>query len=332
MILTTLFVSTLALAAGFALDLIFGDPLRLPHIVRLIGKCISKFERLFRKPDRAQQAQYWSGIGFVCAVIAACTLLPALFLYCAYRIHLVAGWVLETFLCYQLIAVKDLRAESMQVYRCLAEHDLDGARRMLSRIVGRDTQQLDGDGVTRAAVETVAENTADGAASPLFFLMLGGAALGCLYKAVNTMDSMVGYKNETYLHFGRAAAKLDDALNFIPARLCALFMLVASFLLKYDADNALRIGQRDRLKHASPNSAHTEAVCAGALRIRLAGPSYYEGRLEDKLYIGDDLRAIEYADIQRANRLLYGTALLFFLFVLGVRSCCMAAIYMATAT
>jgi adenosylcobinamide-phosphate synthase len=256
--------------------------------------------------------------------------IPLILLIILYRFFPPAALALEVILAWQLIAVKDLRGESMAVYRCLAADDLEGARRRVARIVGRDTGGLDREGIIRAAVETVAENTGDGVASPLFYLMLGGAVPGCAYKAVNTLDSMVGYKNQRYLDFGRTAAKLDDALNFIPSRLCALCMIGASFMLSLDGRGALRVWRRDRRNHASPNSAQTEAVCAGALGIRLAGPLVYGGVLEDKPYIGDDRRPVRADDIILANRLLYTTAVLLFLLALGVRICCMAAIFFAT--
>jgi adenosylcobinamide-phosphate synthase len=252
---------------------------------------------------------------------------PLAILFCVYRVHPVAGFIVESFLCYQIMAVRDLKVESMKVYNYLKRDDLAGARWAVSRIVGRDTENLDADGVARAAVETIGENTADGVIAPLFYLALGGAVLGCFYKAVNTMDSMVGYKNEKYLRFGRTAARLDDVLNFLPSRLCALLLIAASALLRLDAANAARIWRRDRRNHESPNSAQSEAACAGALRIRLGGPAFYEGRLEEKPYIGDALRPIEAEDIARANRLLYVTAALMFVIVMGVRLCCMAAIF-----
>lgn len=199
------------------------------------------------------------------------------------------------------------------------EKDIGRARKAVSMIVGRDTGGLDEAGVTRAAVETVAENASDGVVAPLFYIMLGGATLGCLYKAANTLDSMVGYRNERYIDFGRFAAKLDDVLNFIPSRLCALLMIGAARLCRMDAKNALRVWKRDRFKHASPNSAQTEAVMAGALRVRLAGNAYYFGRLYEKPYIGDDLRPIEAGDIRRSHSLLYVTAALMLLLALIIR-------------
>jgi adenosylcobinamide-phosphate synthase len=343
-----IFISTLAIAAGFVLDLFLGDPPGMPHVVRFMGKGIAVLEPRFRGPRVADgSAGHGSppsdssppdggarlrraGFFFVCAVMLLSAGLPLLIIVLGYRFVPPAAFLLETFLSWQLIAVKDLRVESMAVYRRLEAGDLPGARKQVARIVGRDTAALDEAGVVRAAVETVAENTGDGVASPLFYLMLGGAVLGCCYKAVNTMDSMVGYKNERYIDFGRIAAKLDDALNFIPSRLCALLMIFSSFLLAFDGRGAWRVWRRDRRNHASPNSAQTEAVCAGALGLRLAGPLYYEGVLEDKPTIGDDTRPVETRDIIRANRLLYATAVLLFVLVMGVRICCMAVISFAT--
>ena len=207
----------------------------------------------------------------------------------------------------------------MKVYDRLRADDLPGARRAVSMIVGRDTQALTEEGVTKAAVETVAENTSDGEIAPLLFLALGGAPLGLLYKAGNTMDSMVGYKNERYLYFGWAAAKLDDVLNWIPARLSAWLLVVSAYLLGMDGRNAARIYKRDCRKHASPNSAQTEAACAGALRVQLAGDAYYFGTLYKKPTIGDNLRPICTEDIRRANRLLYAASFLALALLLVMR-------------
>jgi adenosylcobinamide-phosphate synthase len=330
------------LAAGFVLDLIAGDPPGIPHIVRFFGALISALEKLFRRLSEESSTDYMDksnddrgttvygflwGLLFCASVVLVSVGIPAVLILWAYLLHPIVGVVLETLLIYQLIAVKDLRVESMRVFYELKNGKLPEARRALSMIVGRDTERLDEDGVTRAAVETVAENASDGAASPLFYIALGGAAAGCLYKAVNTMDSMVGYKNERYLYFGRAAARLDDALNFIPSRLCALLMVVVAAPLGFDAKGAARIWRRDGRKHASPNSAQTEAACAGALDLRLAGPAFYEGRLEQKPFIGDDTRPIEAEDIVRANKLHYGASILMFILAMGVRICCMVAIF-----
>ena len=223
----------------------------------------------------------------------------------AYRLHPAAGFALELLWSWQALALRGLAGESGKVYAELARDDLPAARKAVSRIVGRDTAALTAEGVTKAAVETVAENFSDGVAAPLFYLLIGGAPLGLAYKAVNTMDSMVGYKNKRYIDFGRAAAHLDDAANFLPARLAALLWIAAAGLAGFDAKNAWRIWRRDRFCHASPNSAQTESACAGALGVQLAGPAFYFGEYYDKPTIGDGSRPVEPADILRANRMLY---------------------------
>jgi len=223
----------------------------------------------------------------------------------AYRLHPAAGFALELLWCWQALALRGLADESGKVYAELARGDLPAARKAVSRIVGRDTAALTAEGVTKAAVETVAENFSDGVAAPLLYLLIGGAPLGLAYKAVNTMDSMVGYKNKRYIDFGRAAAHLDDAANFLPARLAALLWIAAAGLAGFDAKNAWRIWRRDRFCHASPNSAQTESACAGALGVQLAGPAFYFGEYYDKPTIGDGSRPVEPADILRANRMLY---------------------------
>jgi adenosylcobinamide-phosphate synthase len=319
-----------ALAAGFVLDLLFGDPQGFPHIARLTGRLILALEKVFFPQDsRDNAALFWGGFLFCFSVLFVCTGIPGLLLFWAYELHPAAGFVVETLFIYQFIAVKDLRVESMRVHERLKNGDVEGAKAALSMIVGRDTGGLDEAGISRAAVETVAENCSDGAASPLFYIALGGAAGGAFYKAANTLDSMVGYKNERYLYFGRAAALLDDALNFLPSRLCALCMIAASAPLGYDARGAARVWRRDRRKHASPNAAQTEAACAGALGIRLAGPAFYEGKREEKPFIGDDTRPVGPEDIVRANRLHYAASVMVFVLAMGVRLCCTAAIFTA---
>ncbi len=301
--------SLLAVAAGFFLDLLLGDPENLWHPVRAIGWLISKSEavlrRLFPKTPRGELA---AGAVLAVFVPAVCFAAPFFLLRLLGAVHPLLSFAAESILCWQALAVKSMKTESMRVCRALTGKDLPGARRAVSRIVGRDTAALDEAGVIRAAVETVAENTGDGVIAPLLFLFCGGAPLGFLYKAVNTMDSMVGYRNERYLYFGRAAARLDDAANFIPARVSALLMIAAAFLLRYDGKNAARIFRRDRYRHLSPNSAQTESVCAGALGLRLGGDSFYFGRLCHKPTLGDALRPPEPEDIVRADRLLYVSA------------------------
>lgn len=311
-------ISLAACITGFLLDFIFGDPVWLYHPVRVIGNFISFGEKTLRKIFRktpggelAAGAILWfltAGLSF---------LIPFAVLAGAQMLHPVLRFLIESFWCYQILAARCLVNESGKVYDRLKENDLPGAKKAVSMIVGRDTENLTVEGVTKAAVETVAENTSDGVTAPLLFLILGGAPLGFLYKAVNTMDSMLGYKNEKYLYFGRFPARMDDVFNYIPSRITALFMIAAAFLTGMDGKNAWKIYLRDRRKHASPNAAQTEAVCAGALRVRLAGDAVYFGRLYKKEYLGDSLRPIEAEDIRRAGRLMYVTAVLM-LIIFGV--------------
>ena len=315
-------LSTLGLCAGFVLDLTLGDPQGWPHIVRGIGGMIAALEKVFYPMKNKRLG----GALLVLSVLLVCAALPATLLYVAWRLSPWAYLALEALLCWQFIALKSLRTESWKVYDELIKDDLPAARKAVSMIVGRDTAALDEAGVTRAAVETVAENASDGVIAPLFYLALGGAAFGMFYKAVNTMDSMIGYKNERYMDFGRFAAKLDDCMNYLPSRLSALLMIAMARLCGLDAKSARRIWKRDRRKHASPNSAQTEAAMAGALHVRLAGNAYYFGKLYQKPYIGDDLRSIEPKDILLSHRLLYAASILMFLLVLAVRGCLYAAL------
>ena len=299
-------MSGLAVLGGFVLDAVFGDPAWLPHPVVLMGKCISKLEKTLRaRFPKTQQGELLAG-----AVLAFCLpvgtfLLTSAVCLLAAKISPWLGLAVQMFWCGQALAAKGLVQESRNVYNKLVKPDLPAARKAVSRIVGRDTENLTAEGVTKAAVETVAENASDGVIAPLLYMLLGGAPLALTYKAVNTMDSMVGYKNETYLYFGRAAAKLDDVANYIPSRLAALLWAAAAALTGNDAKGAWRIWRRDRRNHASPNSAQTESACAGALGVQLAGPAYYFGEYYPKPTIGDALRPIEPQDILRANRMMY---------------------------
>ncbi len=316
------FYSFLALLLGSLLDLLVGDPHGWPHIVRGYGWLIAHWEkRLYPMANKRL-----AGRLLVLGMLLVSGLVPLALLTLAWRLSPWAYLVVETLLCWQLLAVKSLRVESLPVYTALDRGDLPAARQAVSMIVGRDTDRLDEGGVTRAAVETVAENASDGVAAPLFYLMLGGSVLGCMYKAVNTMDSMVGYRNDRYLDYGRCAARLDDLVNYLPSRLCALVMVAVSFLCGLDGRGAWRIWRRDRRNHASPNSAQTEAVMAGALRVQLAGDAWYFGQRHEKPTIGDDLRPIEPKDILRAHRLLYGTAAALLLLALLFRGCVYGAL------
>ena len=300
-----------ALVLGFILDLLIGDPHFLYHPIRLVGNLISVTEKGLRKIfPKTEKGELTAGVFLVLIVTGISTAVPCLLLYGARRLNPWLYFAVQTVMCYQLLATRSLKDESMKVCDRLKAEDLPGARYAVSMIVGRDTQVLDETGVTKAAVETVAENTSDGIIAPMLFLAIGGAGLGYFYKSINTMDSMVGYKNEKYLYFGRAAAKLDDVMNCLPSRISALLMIAACTFTGLDRKNAFRIWKRDRFNHASPNSAQTEAVMAGALGVQLAGDAWYFGTLCKKKTIGDAIRPIEYEDIRRANRLLYGTAVL----------------------
>ncbi len=299
-----------AFLGGFLLDLILGDPCQLPHPVRFMGAMITKIEKKILKPDAIDQRKYYLGIWMVLLVLGGTAVVSAAIQAAGYGIHPWAGTVVEMLMTYQILAARCLEVESMKVYKALKEGNTKGARQAVSMIVGRDTALLDEEGIAKAAIETVAENTSDGVIAPMLYTALGGPVLGFLYKAVNTMDSMVGYKNDTYLWFGRAAARLDDAVNYIPARISAYLMIAAAFLggKEFSGKRAAHIYRRDNRKHASPNAAQTEAVCAGALGIRLAGDASYFGKIVKKPCIGDDLRKVQWEDIKRANKLMYLTA------------------------
>ncbi len=310
-----------AMIAGFALDAALGDPHGWPHPVKLIGKQIDFEEGLLRKYvfaeaekagdawplDRAQTERL-GGAALTADVALAAPLVAWGSLKLLEKVHPLCALVGESILCYQLVAARSLRDESMKVYDALEADDLPGARKAVGMIVGRDTESLDEEGVAKAAVETVAENVSDGVVAPLLFMSLGGAPAAAFYKAVNTLDSMVGYKNERYANVGTASAKLDDVLNFVPARVSGALMCAAAQLTGLDAKGAWRIFKRDRRNHTSPNSAHTEAACAGALDVQLGGGHYYFGEYVEKPTIGDDVRPIETEDIKRANKLMYATA------------------------
>ena len=309
-----------AVLGGFLLDALFGDPAWLPHPVVLMGRCISALEKQLRTALPKTPRGELAGGAAVAAVLPLGTLaVTGLACWAAARLHPALGLALQMLWCGQALAAKGLAQESRNVYKELAKGDLPAARRAVARIVGRDTQNLTAAGVTRAAVETVAENTSDGVIAPLLYMLLGGAPLALTYKAINTMDSMLGYKNEKYLYFGRCAAKLDDAANWLPSRLAGLLWVAAAALTGNSARGAWRIWRRDRRRHASPNSAQTESACAGALGVQLAGPAYYFGEYYDKPTIGDPLREIEPRDILRANRMMYAESLLALVLGLAVR-------------
>lgn len=306
-----------AVLGGFVLDAIFGDPAWLPHPVVLMGKAITALEKRLRTQfPKTPQGELCGGAVLAAILPVGTFLITALVCRLAAALHPLAELAVQMFWCAQALAAKGLAQESRNVYKELQKQDLPAARKAVARIVGRDTQNLTAEGVTKAAVETVAENASDGVIAPLLYMLLGGAPLALTYKAINTMDSMLGYKNQKYLYFGRAAARLDDVANYLPSRLAGLLWVAAAALTGSSARGAWKIWRRDRHNHASPNSAQTESACAGALGVQLAGPAYYFGEYYDKPTIGDALRPVEPKDILRADRMMYAESLL--ALVLGI--------------
>lgn len=300
-----------AIVAGFILDLLFGDPRWLPHPICLIGNLIGFLEKHLRRIfSFSNIALLFGGFVMVVIVLSLSYLIPYFILQEAEKISIWLAFALETLMFYQIFATKCLKDESMKVYEALKNSDINDARLKLSWIVGRDTKNLTEDEITKGAVETVAENTADGIIAPMFYMFIGGAPLAFLYKGINTMDSMVGYKNDKFLYFGRCAAKLDDLANLIPARITGIAMILAAYLLSLDAKQAWKTFCRDRYNHLSPNSAMTESVAAGALNIQLGGGHFYFGKWVHKDTIGDDIRPVQPDDIITVNNLLYMTAVI----------------------
>ena len=297
---------TIALTLSVILDRVVGDPYSLPHPIRWIGSYISFLEKKLGKRT------FGTGLFLAITVMLTTVIITAALMVVSYKLHPVIGIIMEMILSCYFLAAKNLFDESMKVYGSLKNYNLVEARKNLSMIVGRDTANLDEEKVAKAAVETVAENTSDGVIAPLLYMIVGGPVLGALYKSINTMDSMLGYHNEKYEYFGKAAARIDDAANFLPSRISALYMIIAAGILQlftkaYDAKNAFRIWKRDRLAHKSPNSAQTESVSAGALGLALGGSSTYGGKVVEKPVIGDELKKTDAEDIRKVNRLMFAT-------------------------
>lgn len=316
-----------AFLVGYILDLFLGDPIGWPHIIRFIGSLIGGFTNYFLKladnnQDIEQIHRQKRRLGFIMVILVI--LIPVLICSCiillAYTLHSLFGIIIESVITYQCLAAKSLYTESMKVAKALEQDGVVAGRQAVAMIVGRDTKNLDEKGVIKAAVETVAENTSDGVIAPLLYLAIGGPILGIAYKAINTMDSMVGYKNDKYIDFGRTAAKLDDLVNFIPSRISALLMILSCVFLgrNYSFRGAIRIFKRDRFNHSSPNSAQTESVCAGALGLKLAGPASYFGKIVDKKYIGDAIHEITVEHIKRANVLMFSTEAICVVFLTAI--------------
>lgn len=315
-------IHLLTLTLGFVLDALFGDPYWMPHLIRLMGTCIARLESLLRRAFPATaRGERCAGAVLVLVVAGGSCAVTVLVLRGLWQLSPWLGMAAETFVCYQMIAAKQLRIEAERVRHALEHEGLAAARQAVSMIVGRDTQELDEAGIVRATVETVAENSSDGVVAPLVWMALGGAPAGMLYKAVSTMDSMVGYKNDAYRFFGTAAARLDDVLNYLPARLTAALMCAVAPPVGLDGKGAWRIYQRDKNRHASPNAGHPEAACAGALGVQLAGPASYFSVVHDKPTIGDDDRPIRVDDIGAANRLEAAVSLAALLCALALAAC-----------
>lgn len=315
----------IVICLGFLFDLSVGDPNYSWHPIRLIGNLIDKTDKLLRKifnineqRELHKTRKLMAGAFLVVVVLFVSVGGTWLALYIAEKIHRLVRLGVEVILAYQVLAVKSLKDESMKVYHALKAGDLQGARYAVSMIVGRDTKYLDEKGITKAAVETIAENTSDGVIAPLFFMLVFGVAGGVFYKAVNTMDSMIGYKNDRNIYMGRVAAKLDDVVNYIPSRVSAVCMLMAGGIMGYSVRDGWRIFRRDRFNHASPNSAQTESVCAGLLGVKLAGDAYYFGKLYSKPTIGDAVNDIDIEHIKAVNKFAYVTAVITLLVGVGI--------------
>ena len=300
----------LSTLTAFILDQIFGDPRNFPHPVVIIGKLISAMERFTRKVFPKTNKSELAAGAFTWLIVATVSFaVPFIALVLLAKVNVWAAFALNIFWSYQIFASKSLKEQSMLVYRYLEAEDLPNSRKYLSWIVGRDTSELDPEEITKAVVETVAENTSDGITAPMLYMMILGAPLGMLYKAINTMDSMLGYKNDRYMYFGRIPAKIDDVANFIPARITGLLMCLTAPLIGLDGRNAYRIYKRDRLKHLSPNSGHLEAACAGAMHIMLGGDSFYFGKLVEKASLGDPDREVRITDIPGSIKMMYASSL-----------------------
>lgn len=312
------------LTIGFILDLIIGDPNNPVHPVRIIGRLCTILEKIMR--NIFKNSLKLAGL-IVWIITVAVTFLVTFFIvYIARKVNLYFGIIVEGILIYFCISSKGLVVEGKKVISYLLKNDIIGARKQLSYIVGRDTESLDEKGIVRAVIETIAENMSDGVIAPIFYGGIFGAPLAMAYKAVNTMDSMFGYKNDKYMEFGFFPAKLDDVFNYIPARITGFIIIISSFILGYDYKNSYKIYKRDRYNHTSPNSAHPEAAMAGALKVQLGGSNYYFGKLVEKPTIGDRLKEIETRDVDCTAKVLYLSAFISYLIMIAAREFFLIAI------
>ena len=302
-------MNLLSIYTGYALDLIIGDPYSFPHPVRYIGKLISIVEKQIRKITSSDKGLKIAGFFLWFIVVGATFGITTLILQ-LFKFNKVIYFIVNTILIYTTLATKCLKDESVKIYKVLKTGDLEKSRIQLSYIVGRDTTNLNEKEIVRATVETVAENTVDGIIAPLFYGFIGGAPLAMAYKAVNTLDSTVGYKNDKYYYLGFASAKIDDIANYIPARLGVILLPLGSLFTGFNFKDALKIGIRDRKNHKSPNCAFSEGAVAGALGIQLGGTNVYFGKEVYKPTIGDKTREIEIEDIVRTNKIMYSSSII----------------------
>lgn len=303
------------------LDFIFGDPLKIPHPIVYIGKLIAGLEKLL-SPDSTKRDMPKGVLIFILTVFIS-FIIPFAVLLVLYRFNFWLGLILEIFWSFQILAARTLSIEAYKVKRYLDKGDLSEARRALSMIVGRDTSQLSEEDIIKAVIETVSENTTDGIVSPIIAIAIGGAPLGFAYKAVNTLDSMIGYKSEKYFYFGKASAILDDVANYLPARLTGISMCFASALISgLSSKDAWRVMMRDNAKHASPNGGWTEGATAGALGVRLGGDATYFGVLYKKASLGDPKRTVESNDIARTTQLMWLSSIIILIFLVITRILC----------
>lgn len=298
------------LTIGYLLDLIIGDPQNPLHPIRLIGNLCKRIENYFRK--ELSNSLKMAGLLTWISVVLIVFIFTNLILKLGYGLNYIFGIMVSGIIIYFCIATKSLKVEALKVVKALKDNDIEEARHRLSYIVGRDTKSLDKEGILRAVVETIAENVSDGVVAPILYAGLFGAPFALVYKAVNTMDSMFGYKNDKYYEFGYFPAKLDDIFNYIPARLTGYLIIASAYFLKLDYKNSYNIYKRDRYNHSSPNSAHPEAAVAGALGLKLGGANYYFGKLVEKPTIGDEVKKIEINDVYITNRILYLVSFLSF--------------------
>ncbi|WP_343346645.1 adenosylcobinamide-phosphate synthase CbiB [Terrisporobacter petrolearius] len=302
-------MNLLSIYTGYALDLIIGDPYSFPHPVRFIGKLISFVEKQIRKIATSDKALKIAGF-FLWFVVVGVTLGSTSIVLRLFQFNKIAYFLANSILIYTTLATKCLKDESKKIYKVLKTGDLEKSRIQLSYIVGRDTTNLSEKEIVRATVETVAENTVDGIIAPLFYGFIGGAPLAMAYKAINTLDSTVGYKNDKYYYLGFASAKIDDIANYIPARLGVILLSIGSLFVGFNFKDALKIGIRDRKNHKSPNCAFSEGAVAGALGIQLGGTNVYFGKEVYKPTIGDKKREIEIEDIVRTNKIMYSSSII----------------------